>query len=102
MSGRLTPVLAITLAGLVLAPAWADRDQDDIKRLRDAGEIMPLHAIIEKFRERRPQGRLLEAELEIEDGRYVYELKILDDSGTVQDLQYDARTAEFLKIQEEH
>jgi uncharacterized membrane protein YkoI len=47
---------------------------------------------------------LLEVELEFEDGRYVYELVILQEDGTVRELEYDARSGRFWRSEndEEH
>jgi uncharacterized membrane protein YkoI len=85
---------------------WAEHpehyDHDTIKRLRDAGEILPLETIIKKFQKTYSRGRILDAELENEDGRYVYELVILDGKGSVRELEYDARTGEFWRTEESH
>jgi uncharacterized membrane protein YkoI len=85
---------------------WADHperyDQNTIKRLRDAGEILPLEIIINKFQKTYGRGRILEAELEVEDGRYIYELVILDEKGSVRELEYDAYTGEFWRVEETH
>ena len=42
-------------------------------------------------------GQMLEAELDDEDGIFVYELKILSNDGRVVEAVYDARTGELLK-----
>jgi uncharacterized membrane protein YkoI len=102
MSGYGGLSMIILLSALVCVLARAETDPDEIKRLRDAGEILPLQLIIDKLPEPHRGERLLEAELELEDGRYVYELKTLSSDGTVWELQYDARTAEILKINGEH
>lgn len=99
MSGYGGLSMIILLTALVCVLARAETDPDEIKRLRDAGEILPLQLIIDKLPALHQGERLLEAELELlEDGRYVYELKTLSSDGTVWELQYDARTAEILKI----
>jgi uncharacterized membrane protein YkoI len=68
----------------------ADDDHLRAKDLVDSGEILPLDKIMQKaFADR--QWRLLEAELEKEHGRYIYELEILDDKGNVRKLKYDAK-----------
>ena len=78
---------------------WTEEDHEDIKRLRDAGDILPLEAIIDNFREQHQGGRILEAELEFEEGRYVYELEILYPDGRVLELEYDAHSGEFWRIE---
>jgi uncharacterized membrane protein YkoI len=103
MSWGGTLATVVFLLTLACVPARAQSDPDEIKRLRDAGEILPLQLIIDKLPAPHRGERLLEAELELlGDGRYVYELKTLSSDGTVWELQYDARTAEILKINGEH
>jgi hypothetical protein len=96
--------LLILLLGL--GSVWADHpehyDHNTIKRLRDAGEILPLETIIDKFQKTYRRGRILEAELEMEDGRYIYELVILDGKGSVRELEYDAHTGAFWRAEETH
>lgn len=75
--------------------ALAGRDQDEIRRLRQAKQILSLDAIIANHRQQHPGGKLLEAELEFEEGRYVYEIKILGDDGAVREFEYDARSGEL-------
>ena len=71
--------------------ARADDDHLRAKDLVESGEILPLEKILlDAFQNR--QWRLLEAELEDEHGRYIYELEILDDKGKVRKLKYDAKT----------
>ncbi len=99
------PILWAT--ALLLAAAWcpplqAGRDPDDIRRLRNTGEILSLETIISQHRRSYPSGQLLEAELEQEHGRYIYELKFLDQSGVVQEFEYDARTGQLWHIEPKH
>jgi uncharacterized membrane protein YkoI len=99
-----TGCLSALLLGSSLV--WADHPEDydhnAIKRLRDTGEILPLETIIDKFQKTYSRGRILEAELENEDGRYIYELVILDGKGRVRELEYDAHTGEFWRTEESH
>ena len=99
MKGRAILVLLVVVLGAPVLTGADHRNHDDVKRLRDAGEILSLEAIIEKYRQSRPAGRILEAELEQEHGRYVYELEILYDDGSVVELEYDAQTGELLEIE---
>ena len=73
----------------------ADDDHLRAKDLVDSGEILPLDKILQRVFEDR-QWRLLEAELEEEHGRYIYELEILDDKGKVLKLKYDAKNGQPL------
>jgi len=93
--------LALLAALLTIVTVRADYDHDDIKRLKDAGRILPLETIIEQFRQHYPAGRILEAELEFEAGVYIYELEILQENGTVLELEYDAHSGELWRIEHE-
>jgi uncharacterized membrane protein YkoI len=96
-------LLAIFLA---LGTVWANSDgrslsHDEIKQLRENGHIVPLETILSQALGRPHAGRLLEVELEVENGRYVYELVILKEDGTVQEVEYDAGNGAFLRRKSE-
>ena len=84
---------------LVTEPSIAHHDHDEIRQLRHSGQIVSLETIIAKHRRTQPGGQLLEAELEFEQGRYVYELKILGEDGVVREFEYDARTGELWHLE---
>lgn len=75
--------LTTALAGLLLLGSVSpliqarDLDQDEALKLRKEGVIRPLETLLQRVNERYPQARLLEAELEEEDGQYRYEIEIL-------------------------
>jgi uncharacterized membrane protein YkoI len=71
-----------------IGPVAASEDHDEVRALRGEGAILPLAELLA-----RPelQGqRVLEAELEREDGRLVYELELLDEAGRVRERYFDA------------
>ncbi len=76
--------------------AFADSDHNEARKLKEAGKILPLEQIIASARQLY-SGHILEIELEHEDGRYIYELEILDDNGTVWELEYDAKNGKLIK-----
>ena len=88
----------IVMGLLTAAPALADHDQNRVRQLRAAGQILALETIIANHRRQHPNGQLLEAELEFERDRHVYELKMLSDDGVVREFEYDARTGELWRI----
>jgi uncharacterized membrane protein YkoI len=53
---------------------------------------------VERARAAKP-GEIIETELEREQGRYVYEVEILDSAGQVWEVKLDARTGELLEIE---
>ncbi|HRF43829.1 MAG TPA: peptidase [Candidatus Competibacteraceae bacterium] len=99
--GGIAAVLLLTTGLFVTGSVMAGRDHDEIRRLHGAGQILSLETIIANHRHWHPGGRLLEAELESEHGRYVYDLKFLDDDGVVREFEYDARTGELWHLEHE-
>ncbi|HYN77064.1 MAG TPA: PepSY domain-containing protein [Lamprocystis sp. (in: g-proteobacteria)] len=77
---------------------WEDDDHsyDRARRANQRGEILDLAEIYRRAAAQVP-GRVLEAELEKEHGRWVYELQILDPSGRLRELKLDARTGKIFK-----
>jgi len=63
-------------------------------------DLLPLENFITKA-ESQHAGRLIEAELKYIDGRDIYEIEILDESGKVWETYYDAHTGEPLDHEEE-
>lgn len=82
----------------MVSSAQADdrRDHDRARAALKAGEVLPLQEVLEKVQRSHP-GELLEVELEREDGRWVYELKLLQSGGRLLRLDVDAKTAAVLK-----
>lgn len=99
-------VLNLLLALTVLAPLSVHADDDDQQeRINlDAaiarGEILPLTTILDRTL---PQikGRIVEIEFEIEDGRPIYEIYIVNSEGRRLEYEIDARTAEILGLEDE-
>ncbi|MFZ4789333.1 MAG: PepSY domain-containing protein [Candidatus Competibacteraceae bacterium] len=94
-------LLAVGL--FVAGPVVADRDHDEIhqlRQLRNAGQILSLETILANHRRQYPHGQLLEAKLEVEQGRYVYDLKLLGEDGAVREFEYDARTGELQRLEQ--
>jgi len=97
------PFIALTslLAGVLLSsPASAsDRDHDRARAAVKAGQVVPLRTVLERL-EREHPGQVLDVELEDEDGRLVYEVKLLQGDGRLVKLELDARTATVLRRKE--
>ena len=86
----------VLLATSMVAGGAAGDDHDRVKQLFDRGEIVALERIIADVRQHFG-GRILAVEFEREDGRYVYEIEILDVDGRVREFYYDAKTGAFIK-----
>lgn len=104
-AGKCRKVLAALAAGLLLAPIlpghaddWRDgrRDHDRARRALEAGEILPLDTVLERVARDTP-GRVMEVELERENGRWVYEIRLLRSGGVLIKLLVDARDGTVIK-----
>ncbi len=91
-------LVAVLSAAFTLAVAHAD-GKGDHERARAAvqtGQVLPLRTLLERL-ERSHPGQVLEVELEQEEGRWIYEVSLLQPGGQLLKLELDARTAEVLK-----
>lgn len=98
---RIAAIAAALLAtvGLVASPAGHADDklnQNEVRQLREAGKILPMEDILSRSRAAQP-GQIVEVELDRENGRYVYEVKLIDDRNTVHKLELDAASGEVLR-----
>ena len=104
-------LLIALLSGMASLDAAADGDdddheyedayEDDHRRARNAferGEIMSLGAILENVDSIIP-GEIIDVEFEKEDGIWVYEIYIVDKSGSLLEVLIDARTGSVLGIE---
>jgi uncharacterized membrane protein YkoI len=90
-------VLALACGpGAAAAGERADPDQDRARAAVRAGEAMPLPALLERVQRSHP-GQVLRVELEQDDGRWIYELRVLQADGRLLKLEVDARSGEVLE-----
>ena len=96
-----TTLTAITAAILISLSVASIASDDDARKLRQAGDIKPLVEIITESPKLK-DARILEAELEHERGRYVYEIEYIDASDTHRKTYIDAETGESLDPKHGH
>lgn len=96
MRRRLLPLLAVST--LLAAPAAAQdrRDHERARAALEAGQIRPLSELLTEV-ERRYRGRVIEAELELDDGQWLYEIKILPPNGRLFTVELDAATGALIR-----
>lgn len=89
--------IACVLATPSGGSADADRDGDHerARRALSQGHARPLAEILSIVRDRLG-GEVVGMEFEREDGRYVYEFKIVTPAGRLREVHVDAATAEIL------
>lgn len=96
MSGMSMQRLLPLLLALWLGQAHADSDHDRARAALLAGEVRPLTQVLAQVARTHP-GQVLEVELERENGRWVYELKLLQSDGRLLKLAVDARDGQMLR-----
>lgn len=72
-----------------------EHDHDRARRAVQAGEILPLQTLLQRVQAAHP-GQVLELELERDDGRWTYEIRLLQPDGRLVRLVVDARTGDVL------
>ncbi len=83
-------------AALAWPLAHADSDHDRARSAVQAGQVLPLKTVLERL-EREHPGQVLEVELERDDGRWIYEVKLLQAGGRLVKLELDAASGEVLQ-----
>ena len=77
----------------------ADNEQDRARAAVQAGNVLPLKTVLERL-EREHPGQVLEVELEQDDGRWIYEIKLLQTGGRLVKLELDATSGAVLRRKE--
>jgi uncharacterized membrane protein YkoI len=95
--GRL--ILAALCLCLSTTGLHAD-ELDRVRSLRASGEILSLDVILRGM-PYVPGSRILEVELEEEDGLLVYEIERLEAGGRVREYQFNARSGKLLRIEDD-
>lgn len=97
--GTLGRLISGTL-GLCLALGALADDLDRVRSLRSSGEILALDVILQGL----PQvagSRILEVELEQEDGLLIYQIERLESAGRVREYRFNARSGELIDVGDE-
>lgn len=99
MKPKILSLLASSILLLALPPVIADDvSHSEARALRDAGRILPLELIIDIAKSFKP-GEVIDTELEEDDGRYEYDIEILDANGRVWEMEFDAASGELLDLE---
>lgn len=97
LASALTAAMLVTLLSATSAQG-RPADQERALAARGRGETLPLAQILAAV-ERELLGRLIEIELDDDDGRIVYEMALLLPDGRVIELKVDARTGAWLSLE---
>ena len=72
---------------------------EEIRQLRESGQILSAEDILARSRAIQP-GQVVGLELEREDGRWIYEVKLIDERNRVHELELDAAHGDVLERKE--
>lgn len=89
--------LALGILGAGGALHADERDHELAREALQQGQVIPLRQVLDKV-EREYQGQVLKIEFERDDGRYVYEIRLLQKDGRMAKLKVDAVDGRVLKI----
>jgi uncharacterized membrane protein YkoI len=73
-------------------------DADTVLRAVQQAELMPLDRVLQILRAER-QGEVVEIELDIDDGRVIYDFDVLSPEGRLYAVAIDALTGQVLEIE---
>ena len=81
---------------------WEDDDHpyDRARRAVDRGEILPIAELLDRLETHIP-GEVIGVEFGHEDGKWVYEFKVIDSSGRLLEVYVDARTGAVLSTEKD-
>lgn len=99
---RLLATLALSL-GIFAGQLQASppKDHDLARQALEAGEILPLRSVLERI-ERDYPGEVMEVELEREDGKWTYEIKMIRRGGGIAKLKLNAKDASLIEIRDKN
>ena len=74
-----------------------ESDHELARQALQAGKVLPLRTVLDQV-ERQYQGQVLKVEFEHDDGRYIYEIRLLQADGRMAKLKVDAVDGKLLSI----
>lgn len=90
-------VAAATAGTALQATERGHGDHDLARQALERGQVLPLRTVLEKV-EREYQGQVLKVEFEHDDGRFIYEIRLLQQDGRMAKLKIDAVDGRVLQI----
>ncbi len=77
-----------------------ERERTTIRTAVEQGQLVPLPRILE-LAQNAVTGDVVKTELEMEDEKLVYEIKILTPNGRIREVEFDAGTGAVLSIEDD-
>lgn len=75
------------------------RDHEKAKQALINGDVLSLQEVLDSI-SKSQQGKPIKIEFDDDDGRFLYEIKLLRDNGNVAKIKVDATNGKILKIKE--
>jgi uncharacterized membrane protein YkoI len=88
--------LTVIAPNIVLAE---NRKHDEVRHAVERGEIRPLAEILAAIGDKLP-GEVAGVEIEREEGRWVYEFRVIDSKGRLFEVYVDARSGTIERTEE--
>lgn len=80
------------------SPAHSDESDHELARQAlQAGKVLPLRTVLDQV-ERQFQGQVVKVEFEHDDGRFIYEMRLLQANGQMAKLKVDAVDGRVLSV----
>lgn len=98
MKKQLIPGLMVIAFTLSVNPSWALFEEDKAELLKET-KITLVEAVEKALTNMK--GKAVEAELEKEHGKTVYEIKIIDETGATREVYVDAHSGNVVKIEKD-
>lgn len=90
-------LMAAALASWTTPSDAGDRDHELARQALQQGRVLPLRTVLDQV-ERDYQGQVIKVEFEHDDGRFIYEIRLLQSGGRVAKLKIDARDGKVLSF----
>lgn len=90
-------LMAAALASWTTPSDASDSDHELARQALQQGRVLPLRTVLDQV-ERDYQGQVIKVEFEHDDGRFIYEIRLLQSGGRVAKLKIDARDGKVLSF----
>ena len=90
-------LMAAALASWTTPSDAGDSDHELARQALQQGRVLPLRTVLDQV-ERDYQGQVIKVEFEHDDGRFIYEIRMLQSGGRVVKLKIDARDGKVLSF----
>ena len=96
LAGSALVVACALGAGPALHADEGGHDHDRARQALEQGQVLPLRTVLDRV-EREYDGQALKVEFEHEDGRFIYEIRLLQRDGRLVKLKVDARDGRIVE-----